>query len=303
MPTHLPIPLAYYLAASRTSRPPASAPAARCAPRRAARREHGDGERVPQTKRTPSFVEWWLEYPAEFIVAGSAPPPPTDDRVRELLATTARIAANAWASSATPSTTRSPVSRLLVADASAPPSPASRRPSPISRRPRDRGPPSPISRRSRHCCPSLEPALNRLTHLPTHFTTLNPPSLHPSFSLSPRFLCPLSVNLPLLSLPHPLSPFHFWSQFPDPSTQWSGERGRETGTPPDARSAFADCVRQGQQSPGLRPAQGAYSGAEQGAYEGADPTRHLIRHPSQGAECLPSALLAKRAGQPWRRHR
>lgn len=97
MPTHLPIPLAYY---PRTEQDLAAA-----------------GERLggevslhvgplvektvvlngaPHTKRQPSFVEWWLEYPAVFILAGSAPPPPAEDRVRELLATTARIAASAW---------------------------------------------------------------------------------------------------------------------------------------------------------------------------------------------------------------
>jgi len=98
MPTHLPIPLAYF---PRTEQDLATA-----GERLASEVSLHVGPLVektvvvngaPVTKKSPSFVEWWLEYPAEFVVAGSAPPAPADDRVRELLATTARIAANAWA--------------------------------------------------------------------------------------------------------------------------------------------------------------------------------------------------------------
>ena len=76
--------------------------------------------------------------------------------------------------------------------------------------------------------------------VPIHFLLLNsspfptptsPPSnptFHFSFLLF--FLSPLTTFS--LSLSHPLSsPLHLWSQFPDPSTQSLGERGRETGTP------------------------------------------------------------------------
>ena len=53
-----------------------------------------------KTTTLPEFIEWWLEYPAEFIPNPPSPPPPADLRVRELLEGTARIAAKAWAKEA-----------------------------------------------------------------------------------------------------------------------------------------------------------------------------------------------------------
>ncbi|ACG72763.1 hypothetical protein AnaeK_1534 [Anaeromyxobacter sp. K] len=52
----------------------------------------------PAPRAVPEFIEWWLEFPGEFIVPGAPPPPaPPDDCTRELLMKAAKIAAGAWA--------------------------------------------------------------------------------------------------------------------------------------------------------------------------------------------------------------
>jgi hypothetical protein len=51
----------------------------------------------PAPRPIPEFIEWWLEFPAEFIAPGAPPPPPADNRARELLTKAAKIAAGAWA--------------------------------------------------------------------------------------------------------------------------------------------------------------------------------------------------------------
>jgi len=98
MPTHLPIPLAYY---PRTEQDLATA-----SERLGGQVSLHIGELVekavkvdgvPTTKRMASFVEWWLEYPAEFIPVAPPPPEPEDPQVRDLLVGMARIAAQGWA--------------------------------------------------------------------------------------------------------------------------------------------------------------------------------------------------------------
>jgi len=99
MPTHLPIPLAYY--------PRTAADLATVGERLGGQVTLHVGELVektvmvdgaPTAKKVASFVEWWLEYPADFIPPGAPEPPaPEDPRVRDLLVGVARIAAHGWA--------------------------------------------------------------------------------------------------------------------------------------------------------------------------------------------------------------
>jgi hypothetical protein len=51
----------------------------------------------PATRAVPAFVEWWLEYPADFIPPSrSEPPAPPDRRVHDFLGAVAGIAARSW---------------------------------------------------------------------------------------------------------------------------------------------------------------------------------------------------------------
>jgi hypothetical protein len=131
------------------------------------------------------------------------------------------------------------------------------------------------------------------------FTTTPPSSIlntttitsQPS-SPSLQIQLPLSVNLlPALASLH-IFHFHYLSQFPDPSTSRCGRGVGKLGPAPESRSRLACRVGQGQASPGLRPAQGAYSGAEHGAFEGAEARWHLVRHPKSG--CLTGAYWRPR---------
>jgi hypothetical protein len=97
MPTYLPIPFAYW---PRTEQDLATlgerlggSASLRIATAKVVR--HVKGEPAPRP--VPEFIEWWLEFPAEFNPPGTPPPAPADDRTRELLAHAARIAALAWA--------------------------------------------------------------------------------------------------------------------------------------------------------------------------------------------------------------
>src|SRR6266540_6639506 len=116
-------------------------------------------------------------------------------------------------------------------------------------------------------CPALPCSLSnhpyQLRHPSTPPPQPNPLTLTlPSFSffflpLSP-FFSPHSHHflLPVLA-PPPSSPLQLWSQFPDPSPQWLGERGRETGTRSVTRWALACWVGQGQPFPRVNSVLGA----------------------------------------------
>jgi hypothetical protein len=52
---------------------------------------------VATRKMVPAFVEWWVEYPAEFIPSTwPEPPAPSDPMVRDFLEAVAGVAARAW---------------------------------------------------------------------------------------------------------------------------------------------------------------------------------------------------------------
>ncbi|WP_242370600.1 hypothetical protein [Anaeromyxobacter sp. SG26] len=51
------------------------------------------------TRKVPAFIEWWLEYPADFVPPNKPEPPaPPDPQVRDLLVAIAGIAARSWSS-------------------------------------------------------------------------------------------------------------------------------------------------------------------------------------------------------------
>ena len=151
---------------------------------------------------------------------------------------------------------------------------------------------------ARHRPSSQPPSAAIRTPAPS-LTIITPSvSLPPSLSLDLIFFYPLTLSP--LSLPHPFLSIHYWSQFPDPSTQSSGERGRETGTRSTARSELDGGWGKDGHSARVRSLQGADSGAEQAAFEGAEATWHSGRHPAPGAECLPNARVTGDVGSDER---
>jgi hypothetical protein len=158
-----------------------------------------------------------------------------------------------------------------------------------TRRRRGHSPPKPSSTR----LPAVFP-LHHATPPPLATTIIVP------FSLSLEFLLPLSVNflLPVLAPPSLLLSTTRPS-FPTPLPSGWGRGVGKLGPAPEPRWRLSWRVGQGQASPGLRPAQGAYSGAEQGAFEGAEATWHLVRHPKSGrlvgAYWLPSRPACRRS--------
>ncbi|MEI7705688.1 MAG: hypothetical protein WCK73_13945 [Deltaproteobacteria bacterium] len=100
MPTYLPIPLAYW---PRTSQDLATVgerlggrASLHVATTKVVRQVKGESAPRP----VPEFIEWWLEYPAEFIPLAPPPPEPADPVVRDALIGLARIAAHGWAKEA-----------------------------------------------------------------------------------------------------------------------------------------------------------------------------------------------------------
>lgn len=125
MPTHLPIPLAYWprteqdLATARERL--GGAVSLHVATSKVVRQVKSE----PAPRPVPDFVEWWLEYPPEFIPPGLPPPPaPADDRIRELLDGTARLAARAWAKELTQAKGWPPEPAPLLAPTGVAPAPA-----------------------------------------------------------------------------------------------------------------------------------------------------------------------------------
>jgi len=100
MPTYLPIPVAYW---PRTEQDLATigerlggSAALHVATTKVVRQVKGE----PAPRPVPEFIEWWVEYPAEFIPLAPLPPEPADPLVRDALIGLARIAAQGWAKEA-----------------------------------------------------------------------------------------------------------------------------------------------------------------------------------------------------------